>query len=113
MAGLEFRLSVPPVRAESVVAAKDRQTLAERVGEALSYSRQLPFDAPASWWNDPSEPPPPRSRGWAHTAARAVMAELQGREVVRQALGDVPEHLAKDAVRVIEAIILECAKRRR
>lgn len=77
----------------------------DRAIEALTYGSQMPFDAPDKWWHDPSDPPPPRARDWAHKAARGVMAELQGRTIIKDALADVPAALARDVVGAIAEII--------
>lgn len=89
------------------------QHLLDRAEEAIAYAKEAPFDAPAGFWEDTSTKPPPRARNWQHRAARAVIAELQGRESMRQVLGEVEQPLAGEIVATITEIIRLVESRRR
>lgn len=71
---------------------------------SLARGLNSPYDAPDAWWNeDGNTPPPPKD--WAHSAARGVIADLNGRGGIDSVLEGIDEETRAEIVESIAAVI--------
>lgn len=78
----------------------------QQAERSLRHGEKFPFDAPESWWNEPSgKASPPPATDWAHAAARGVLADLQDRRGIKRGFEDLDEEVRVDIVSALAAII--------
>lgn len=71
----------------------------------IDFGNRYPFDAPDSWKERADTfPPPPED--WAHSAARAIIADLLDRRGIKQELREIDEDIRIEIVQKFRKIIL-------
>ena len=88
--------------------ANDEQ--AQNVFRSLEQGTKFPYDGGAHFCEDRSPTPTP-TQDWAHAAARGVLADLQDRRGIKQALDDVNiDHETRaEITKTMAAIIRQAA----
>lgn len=75
----------------------------------IKLANDYPFDAPDSWWNDISSPPqsPSVPKDAYHSAARAVIHDLQDRRDIKHLLrvDRMDEEVRQELVATLASII--------
>lgn len=75
------------------------------IPDAISQGSMFPYDA-SDEWNEQIDPPgPPPAVDWAHTAARAVIADLTDRRKIKNGFDDIDESVRVEIVRSLAEII--------
>lgn len=73
----------------------------------IKHANKYPFDATDSWWNDTdlTNPPPPKDA--YHSAARAVVCDLQDRRDIKHLLrvDRMDEEVRQELVATLASII--------
>ena len=77
----------------------------EMAQHRISGGNEFPYDAPDSWWNGDGKTPPPPSKDWAHTAARAVVRDLTDRRGIKHGFNDIDEDVRVELVQSLADII--------
>jgi hypothetical protein len=71
---------------------------------AIRHGNQYPFDASDEWWNGSGDDPP-KAKSWAHSVARGIIADLQDRHTVGDALGGIDEETRVEIIETMTGII--------
>ena len=77
----------------------------------ISHGNRFPFDASNDWWHQTGNEKPPKSKDWAHSAARGVIANLQDRQGIKFELvcEKIDEDLRVEIIESLAAIIRKAA----
>lgn len=73
--------------------------------QAIIHGNEYPYDETDAWWSSEDRTPPSLPEDWAHSAARGIIANLEGRAGVRLALVHIDEAIRKEIVGDIARII--------
>lgn len=78
----------------------------------IAHGNAYPFDASNDWWHS-SGGNPPEPKDWAVSAARGIIANLQGRQGIKHQLaeGEIDEKTRREIVNQIARIIRYAARR--
>lgn len=76
---------------------------------SLRHGAKFPYDASDKWWLS-SGGRPPRTRDWAHRAARGILADLRDRRAIKRGFENVDEGTRKEIVDSLSEIIREAGR---
>lgn len=74
------------------------------VKHTFDRGQKYPYDATDAWWSADAENPPPAD-DWAHSAARAVLADLTDRRGIKHELEGIDEEIRAEIVQALAAVI--------
>lgn len=70
----------------------------------VNHGNQFPYDA-SDEWNNGTGADPPAPTGWAHSAARGVIANMTDRSGIKHAFNEVDEETRVEMVSTLASII--------